>query len=115
MRRLLLLLLISSLSQAQVSDFKAAGFVIADNIAKLNKGRSLDDLGTLVFDLTYKLPSDFEKFRAIHSWVCDNIIGDYTQHTKVLRKRRRLQNNSHKLLEWNETYRQKAFKNIINN
>ena len=113
MRRLLLLLLISSLSQAQVSDFAAADFVIADNIAKLNKGRSLDDLGTLVFDLTYKLPSDVEKFRAIHTWVCDNIIGDYSQHSKVLRKRRRLQNDSDKLLEWNETYRQKAFKKLI--
>lgn len=99
--------------EAQVTDFKSVDFTLADNIAKLNKGESLKDMGNLVFSLTHKLKTDVEKFRAIHTWICQNIIGDYSQHSKVLRKRRHLKNDTEAYLTWNNTYKKRAFKKLV--
>ncbi|WP_299114912.1 transglutaminase domain-containing protein [uncultured Winogradskyella sp.] len=109
----LLFIIIVYQGNAQVSDFRAIDFTLADNIAKLNKGASLKDMGKLVYNLTHKLSTDVEKFRAIHTWVCQNITGDYTQHTKVLRKRRRLKDDNARFLSWNKKYRKKAFKKLL--
>lgn len=108
----LLLLFCINISVAQVSDFGDIDFTVADNIAKLNKGASLDNVALLTQKLTRKLDTDVQKFRAIHSWICQNVTGDYTQHTKVLRKRRRLKNDDTSLQNWNNAYLKKAYKKL---
>ncbi|RZN82171.1 MAG: hypothetical protein EVB11_09275 [Winogradskyella sp.] len=110
---LFVLLLIPNIYYSQISDFSQVNFTKADNIAKLNKGANLKKMGDLVYKLTYKLTTDVEKFRAIHSWVCQNITGDYTQHTKPLRKRKRLKSNYEAFLAWNNKYKKKAFRKLI--
>ena len=110
---LLLLLFILNFAAAQVSDFKAVDFTIADNIAKLNKGASLDNLPVLAHKLTHKLSTKVEKFRAIYTWVCNNIDGDHYQYEKVSRKRKKFKNDSIGLLKWNKEYKKIAFKTLV--
>lgn len=98
---------------AQVSDFKAINFNRADNIAELNRGSSLKNLPLLAHKLTHQLPTDVEKFRAIYSWVCNNISGDLNQHNKVKGKRKKFKNDSLDYLKWNNQYKKTAFKKLL--
>ena len=98
---------------AQVSDFKHIDFTKADNIVKLNAGSNLDNLPLLAHKLTYKLPTQVEKFRAIYTWVCNNVKGDINQHDKVDRKRKKLQNDSIAYLKWNNEFKKTAFKKLL--
>lgn len=98
---------------AQVSDFKTTDFTIADNVAQLNKGSDLKNLPLLAYNLTYKLPTQVEKFRAIYTWVCNNIKGDHYQHEKVSKKRNKFKNDSIAYAKWNSEYKKKAFKTLI--
>ena len=115
MKRIILLfsILIFYISNAQVSDFKNIDFTIADNIAKLNEGESLQNLALLSHNLTSKLTTDVEKFRAIYTWVCNNIEGDVYQHNKVARKRKKFKNDSVQLIKWNNEYKIIAFKKLL--
>jgi transglutaminase/protease-like cytokinesis protein 3 len=97
---------------AQVSDFKSINFTIADNVASLNEGSSLENLPLLAYKLTHKLPTQVEKFRAIYTWVCNNIEGDYYQHEKVNRTRKKFQNDSLGYIKWNNGYKKTAFKTL---
>ncbi|WP_034057332.1 transglutaminase domain-containing protein [Lacinutrix jangbogonensis] len=110
---LLLFIFIFNTTIAQVSDFKAVNFTIADNVAKLNKGASLENLPVLAHKLTHKLPTKVEKFRAIYTWVCNNIEGDHYQYEKVSRKRKKYKNDSIGLLKWNNEYKKIAFKTLV--
>lgn len=100
---------------AQVSDFKAIDFTKADNIAKSNKGRSLKNMPLLAYKLTSNLDTDAEKFRAIYTWVCTNIKGDFKQSEKVRRKRKKFKNDSLAYINWNTKYKKEAFKKLLNN
>ena len=100
-------------SNAQVSDFKHIDFTIADNIVKLNAGSNLDNLPLLAHNLTYKLPTQVEKFRAVYTWVCNNVKGDINQHDKVDRKRKKLQNDNIAYLKWNNEFKKTAFKKLL--
>lgn len=115
MRNILLLIsiFILSISQAQVSDFKTVDFNRADDIAELNEGQSLNNLPLLAHQLTFKLDTDVEKFRAIYIWVCNNIRGDINQHNIVSRKRNKYKNDSIGYLKWNNDYKKKAFKTLL--
>ncbi|WP_452224146.1 transglutaminase domain-containing protein [Lacinutrix chionoecetis] len=99
---------------AQISDFKTIDFTIADNVAKLNKGSDLKNLPVLAHKLTYKLPTKVEKFRAIYTWVCNNIEGDYFQNEKVSKKQRQFKNDSIAYVNWNNKYKKTAFSTLIN-
>ena len=109
----LFLLFIYITINAQVSDFKNIDFTKADNIAKLNEGESLQNLSLLSYKLTSKLPAKVEKFRAIYTWVCNNVRGDFSQHSKVSRKRKKLKNDSLTLAKWNDEYKKVAFKKLL--
>lgn len=98
---------------AQVSDFKHIDFTRADNIAKLHKGASLENLPLLAHELTNSLPTEVEKFRAIYVWVCQNIKGDNTQFTKVNKKRKKLRQDSISFMRWNNEYKKTAFKKLL--
>lgn len=110
---LLLTLLFATLSNAQLSDFKNVNFTKADNIAHLNANENLQSLPILSYKLTTKLSTDVEKFRAIYTWVCTNIKGDYKQHNTVSRKRNKFKYDSISLAEWNSEYKKKAFKKLL--
>lgn len=109
---LLFLLLIVNNAIAQISDFEATDFTVADNVAQLYKGSDLDNLQLLAYNLTFKLPTDAEKFRAIYTWVCNNIKGDSYQHEKVSRKRKKLKNDSLAYLQWNNKYKKTVYKKL---
>ena len=111
---LLIFLLICNNIIAQISDFESVDFTIADNVARLNKGASLKNLPVLAHKLTHKLPTEVEKFRAIYTWVCNNIKGDHYQHEKVSKKRKKFENDSLGFIKWNKDYKKTAFKILIN-
>ena len=98
---------------AQITDFKNIDFTKADNIAKLNKGESLQNLPLLCYKLTSKLPTKVEKFRAIYTWVSSNISSDIKQHNKVSSKRKKFKNDSIALVKWNKEYKKKVFKKLL--
>ena len=98
---------------SQVSDFKNIDFTKADNIAKLNQGEDLYNLPILSYKVTSNLSSEAEKFRAIYTWVCNNIKGDYKQHNKVTRNRKKFRSDSLNFLKWNKKYKKKAFKKLL--
>ncbi|WP_055435525.1 transglutaminase domain-containing protein [Lacinutrix algicola] len=112
---LLFSLLIFNNAIAQVSDFKSTDFTIANNVAKLYKGSDLSNLPLLAHNLTYKLPTDVEKFRAIYTWVCNNIKGDIYQNDKVSKQRKKLNNDSLAYIKWNNKYKKTVYKRLINN
>ncbi len=109
----LLVVTFQSYVHAQVSDFKSIDFSKADMIAKLNIGATLDNLPVLAYKLTHDLSTDVEKFRAIYSWVCNNIKGDNAQHNIVRKKRKKLENDSIAFMQWNREYKKKAFSKLV--
>ncbi len=110
---ILISFLIFNTTNAQIADFKNIDFTKADNIAKLNKGEDLQNLPLLSYKLTAKLTTKVEKFRAIYTWVCTNIIGDINQHDKVSYKRKKLKKDSIALMKWNEEYKKKVFTKLL--
>lgn len=111
---LLIFTLVMSSSYAQVTDFNDIDFSRADTIAKINQGFSLENLSLLAHTLTDKLPTKVEKLRAIYTWVCTNISGDSRQDNIVTRERKKIKKDSMGFLQWNEQYRKKAFKKLLN-
>jgi hypothetical protein len=113
---LLFLFLIFSLQiTAQRSDFKNISFNKADNIAQLLEGKNLYNLPLLTYKLTYKLDTDVEKFRAIYTWICKNVKGDYYMHKKVSKNRNKYKNDSISFLGWNKEYSKKMYKKLLKN
>lgn len=115
MKNVVVLVLIFCLSNtwAQVSDFETVDFTRADNTAKLYEGYALDNLALLAHELTHKLPTDVEKFRAIYYWVCHNIKVDGKQDREVIEKRIELKNDRAAYLKWNESYKKVALKKLF--
>lgn len=97
----------------QVSDFKQIDFTKANNTAKLHYGASLDNLPVLAHNLTHKLATDVEKFRAIYIWVCQNIKGDKIQFNKVAAKQEEFKNDPNAFIKWNSEYKRHAFKKLL--
>jgi transglutaminase/protease-like cytokinesis protein 3 len=110
---LIILLLISFDFNAQINDFKHIDFTKADNLANINKNKSLKNLPLLTHNLTSKLSTDVEKFRAIYTWICKNIKGNYILHEKVRKRRNKLEKDSISFLKWNKIYSQKIFKTLL--
>ncbi|MCI2230111.1 hypothetical protein MC378_13110 [Polaribacter sp. MSW13] len=110
---LLFIFVISINANSQISDFKNISLVKADNIATLNEGENLYNLPLLTHKLTIKLMTDVEKFRAIYTWICNNIKGDFTMHTKVRKQRKKLKKDSTTYLKWNKNYNKKMFKSLL--
>ncbi len=109
----LFLCFLFNISIAQITDFKNIDFTRADNIAKLNQGAKLNNLPLLGYQLTSKLPTKVEQFRAIYTWVCLNIKGDSRQQNKITSARKKMKNDSLALVNWNTKYKKKAFKKLL--
>ncbi|MBX2844482.1 MAG: hypothetical protein KTR26_22155 [Flammeovirgaceae bacterium] len=88
-------------------------FAKADSIAGLYAGHSILDLRSLSEKLTTSLSTDGEKFRAIYSWVCNNIKNDYSFYRKNKKMREKLKDKPEALKEWNRKSHPKAMKTLI--
>lgn len=100
-------------SHAQLSDFKTIDFKKADSIALECIDDDLNNVPLLVHHLTSNLNTDVERFRAIYRWVCGNIANDYGLYLKNMNKRRRFKDDSLKLKDWNDHFRQVSFKKLL--
>lgn len=111
MRTFILILLFTFILplQAQRSDFNEINFNIAENKAKLHKGKELFNLPILVYDLTAHLKTDVEKFRAIYYWVCHNIRGDYNLMRKSERAFNKYKDSPDALDQWNKEFLKEVF------
>ena len=98
---------------AQRSDFKTISFEKADKIAMSLKGKDLTNLPLLAHELSSKLDTDVERFRAIYFWVCHNIKNDYDLMLKSKRKRRRFRNDAIQLEKWNKTFKKEVFSKLL--
>ena len=109
----LVIILLSQLKiEAQISDFKNINFKNADEIALAFKGNDLSNLPELAHNLTDKLSTDVEKFRAIYMWVSSNIEGDYYGFRKNISKRSKHQNDSLQQHKWNTAFSSQVFKKL---
>ncbi len=108
-----LLLIISGTIQAQLADFEKVDFHRADSIATLYKGENLKNLPILAHKLTSDLPTKLEKFRAIYTWVSNNIDNDYGYYLKNKKKRRKLHHDSTALIAWNNSFQAMVFKKLL--
>ena len=108
----ILLLLLTGMAQAQISDFGEPDFQRADSIAALYKGEGLESLPLLAHKLTDPLSSELEQFRAIYTWVCTNIGYDYGFYLKNKRKRKQYQEDGPALDFWNAYFRAEVFEKL---
>lgn len=108
-----LLLVFSTVLQAQRTDFSSSNFEKADSIAFIHKGESLKNLPVLTHKLTANLATDAEKFRAIYTWVCTNIENDYGSYLKTSAKRKKLAKDRDAFLKWNNSFTPKVFQKLV--
>lgn len=98
---------------AQVSDFSTITFEKADKIALEYKDEMLTNLPELAYKLTSDLTTDVERFRAIFIWVCSNVANDYGLFSRNKHKRKRFQNDSLKLNDWNDKFKKIIFQKLL--
>lgn len=111
---LIVVLLLAYSIEAQKKDFKHINFKKADSIAALYEGHSLKNVPILTYKLTQNLDTQVEQFRAIYTWVCNNIESDHNFGATTLRKRRKLKNDSLSFSAWNKQVLPKVFKRLLN-
>ena len=92
-------------AQAQRSDFKAVSFDKADRMAMEYQGEELDNLPLLAHKLTHNLETDVERFRAIYTWVCQNIQSDFMLMRNNNNKHYKYQANSEGFDKWHEEHK----------
>ena len=95
---------------AQRSDFAEIDFGKADLLAREHKGEDLKAIPILVHKLTSSLDTDVEKFRAFYMWVSQNIRGDYHLMVENNSMRKKYQNDSIALVNWNQGFKKEVFK-----
>ena len=83
----------------------------ADSVAAIYQGHSLINLKNLSDRLTKPFDNDYDKFRAIYKWVCDNIENDYELFMIHENKRARLPKDEFDV--WNRKFGNKVFKQLI--
>ncbi|MEJ1237972.1 transglutaminase domain-containing protein [Chryseolinea sp. T2] len=110
----LIIVLLSFVSASgQVSDFVNLDLHSADSVANCYKGHPLDNFVTLSHKLTRPFSTDVEKFRAIYTWVCENIEGDPVLFEQNQRQRKKLHARPEELKEWSVEFSRKAFKILM--
>ncbi len=109
----LVFLLVSYAGFSQESDFKHINFSKADIRAKSYKAKNLRQLHKITYDLTKGFETDVEKFRAIYVWICHNISNDYWLYRTNEKKRKKFENDSINLQEWNSKFKKLLFNKLI--
>ena len=110
---LFFLFLSCSISSGQITDVKKFDFTKADSIALAHKGKSLRNLPVLTHELTAKLTTDVEKFRAIFTWVCTNIENDYQSYLRTRKERNKIRRDREGFLQWNNRFTPKVFEKLV--
>jgi len=110
--QLILLVIFTFQSNAQILDFETIDFKKADRIALSYNDEDLSNLSDLSYKLTENLDTDVERFRAIYRWVCNNIANDYSLYLKNKNKRERFKKDSIKFTNWNNDFRKTLFKKL---
>jgi transglutaminase/protease-like cytokinesis protein 3 len=100
----LFIILLVIVVNAQQSDFASVDFSRADTNAKRNESASLANLPILAYNLTSNLKTEVEKFRAIYTWVSNNIKADPTQEKIITKKRKYFKNDSLGYIRWNNEF-----------
>ncbi|MFM7855302.1 MAG: transglutaminase domain-containing protein [Flammeovirgaceae bacterium] len=103
---------ISASLHAQLADFTTP-FEKADSVAQAHAHRSLQNIPLLAFYLTYSLPTELEKFRAIYKWVCTNIQSDYRLYMTNQSNQKKWANKPAKLADWNRSFSRDVFKKLL--
>ncbi len=109
----MILLLFGALSYGQRTDFIQYDFSKIDSTAIALKGYSLENLPSLVYQLTDTFDNDLDRFRAIYTWICTNIENDYNAYLRTIKKRKRLVNDKEAYLEWNRNFRPRVIRKLI--
>ncbi len=111
---LILFLLFSQLKAfAQLSDFPGIDFTKADSIASLYYNENLNNLPRLSYLLTSDLNTDIEKFRAVYTWVSNNIENDFSLYQKNERKLYKFRSDQEALKKWQNKIRRKFFRDLL--
>ncbi len=110
---ILTLFLLPASLPGQLVHFNEVNFTRADSVARFYGDEDLGDLPALSQKLTYALPSQLEKFRAIYTWVCQNIETDYGAYLKNKKKRENLRNKPEELARWNHYYVKEVFRKLL--
>lgn len=81
-------------------------------MAGVYAGHSLMDTRVLALKLTSPLSTEVEKFRALYTWVCQNLEVDYNLYLKNKRNRESTTNPA-KLDAWNKNFRQHVLTKLL--
>ncbi len=100
-------------AQSQQRDFNRIDFTKADAMARHYQGEQLYNIPLLVYNLTDKLTTDVEKFRAIYFWVTHNISNDIHLVFSNERKRSKYKNSPESLRNWNNNFKKKVIRKLI--
>jgi len=110
---IVILTLFSALSFGQRTNFSGYDFTKADSIAKTLKGQELNNLPNLVYRLTNPLETEVEKFRAIYTWICNNIENDYNAYVRTVKKRKKFANDQEAFHRWNSDNSSTVIKKLL--
>lgn len=110
---LLILYFIMFKINAQLNDFKHIDFTRAKNSANLYKGENLNNLTLLTHKLTKNLATDVEKFKAIYTWVCQNIKYDFKAYHKISSQKKKFKNNRIAYINWQNKYKKEFFEKLL--
>ncbi|WP_149274807.1 transglutaminase domain-containing protein [Pareuzebyella sediminis] len=108
-----LIFLFGAMAFGQRSDFYTVDFEKADSIAMVYRGASLKNLPLLTYNLTSKLNTEVERFRAIYTWICTNIENDYHGYITTSKKRKKYAENWDAYKQWNDGFTPKVFQKLI--
>lgn len=108
----MLTIMVSFQLLGQISDFSDVNFSKADSVARAYDGHKLNDLRDLSWKLTSSLSTDVEKFRAIYTWVCENIESDHQLYLENRSQRLSL-TNAAAYRAWSKKFHAKAFQMLM--
>ena len=86
---------------------------LADSVAEIYNGHSVQSLKLLADKLTKPFENNELKYRSIFSWVCHNIAVDYRLVTLNQHQRKKLKGQPQRLKEWNQEIAGKVFRNLL--
>lgn len=112
---IVILMLFSALSFGQRTNFIGYDFTKSDSLAQTLKGQELTNLPDLVYRLTNPLNTEIEKFRAIYTWICNNIENDYNAYVRTVKKRKKLANDKEAFQKWNSDHSSWAIEKLLKN
>lgn len=98
---------------AQQANGNVFNYHKADSVAALYSNHSLHNVSDLVTKLTTPFTTDYEKFRALYTWICLNIEYDYPGFVKNKRMREKLKADRAALATWNKEFSMRMFKKLL--